>query len=187
LQRRFRLQGIKGPPRRLLSGNAAEFRAMLEGAQSSPPLASFHHAGVLSRVVPHYHEWSARHGRPFVYWFGPRARLVVSDHDVVATVMTDSTEAFDKSGFGGGNPLARQLFGQGLPGLSGDKWARHRRVVAPAFNMERVKVIDPSTDHASILMIGNSTHLLKSEISVGLDTRDSSYHLIYVGHMGGPR
>ncbi|KAG0527682.1 hypothetical protein BDA96_06G254200 [Sorghum bicolor] len=143
LQRRFRLQGIKGPPRRLLSGNAAEFRAMLEGAQSSPPLASFHHAGVLSRVVPHYHEWSARHGRPFVYWFGPRARLVVSDHDVVATVMTDSTEAFDKSGFGGGNPLARQLFGQGLPGLSGDKWARHRRVVAPAFNMERVKAWIP--------------------------------------------
>jgi cytochrome P450 len=62
--------------------------------------------------------------------------------------MTDSTGAFDKSGFGGENPLAWQLFGQGLPGLSGEKWARHRRVVALAFNMERVNVIHPWTDHA---------------------------------------
>nr|CAB3461517.1 unnamed protein product [Digitaria exilis] len=143
LQRRFTRQGIVGPPRRLLSGNAAEFRALLAAAAARPGaalLASFHHhGGVVARAVPHYHEWSSRYGTPFVYWFGPRPRMVVSDPEIVKAVMTDSTGAFDKSGSGGGNPLAGQLFGEGLVGLSGEKWACHRRVVAPAFNMERVK------------------------------------------------
>ena len=142
LQRRFRRQGIAGPPRRLLSGNAPEFRAMLEAAARSAPglVAPFRHAAVAARVVPHYHEWAARYGRPFVYWFGPRPRLVVTDPEVVKAVMADASGAFDKSGSDGGNPLARQLFGQGLIGLSGEKWARHRRVIAPAFYKERVKV-----------------------------------------------
>jgi cytochrome P450 len=58
----------------------------------------------------------------------------------VKAVLTDPTGTFDKAGSGGGNPLARQLFGEGLVGLTGEKWARHRRVIAPAFNMERIKV-----------------------------------------------
>ncbi|GJM88550.1 hypothetical protein PR202_ga04625 [Eleusine coracana subsp. coracana] len=53
--------------------------------------------------------------------------------------MTDPTGAFDKAGSGGNNPLARQRIGEGLVGLTGEKWARHRRVIAPAFNMERIK------------------------------------------------
>ncbi|KAL5203088.1 hypothetical protein ABZP36_014040 [Zizania latifolia] len=137
LERRLRRQGIRGPPRRLLSGNAADYRDLLAAAQSAP-LASFHHA-VVARVAPHYREWPARYGRPFVFWFGPRPRLVVSDPEVVKTVLTDSTGTFGKAGPGGGNPLARQLFGEGLVGLTGEKWARHRHVIAPAFNMERVK------------------------------------------------
>ncbi|XBJ25469.1 hypothetical protein VPH35_003117 [Triticum aestivum] len=34
-------------------------------------------------------------------------------------------------------------FGEGLVGLTGEKWAHHRRVISPAFNMERVKVWIP--------------------------------------------
>lgn len=137
LEHRLHRQGIRGPPRRLLSGNAADYRALLAAAQSEP-LASFHHA-VIARVAPHYREWPALYGRPFVFWFGPRPRLVVSDPEVAKAVLTDSTGTFDKAGSGGGNPLARQLIGEGLVGLTGEKWARHRRVIAPAFNMERVK------------------------------------------------
>uniref|UniRef100_A0A0E0DR95 Cytochrome P450 n=1 Tax=Oryza meridionalis TaxID=40149 RepID=A0A0E0DR95_9ORYZ len=55
LERRFRRQGIRGPPRRPLSGNAAGYRDLLAAAQSAP-LASFHHA-VVARVAPHYREW----------------------------------------------------------------------------------------------------------------------------------
>ncbi|XP_062231340.1 cytochrome P450 734A1 [Phragmites australis] len=141
LERRFRRQGIRGPPRSLLSGNAADYRAMLAAARSAP-LASFHHS-IVARATPQYRDWPARYGRPFVYWFGLRPRLVLSDPELVKAVLTDSTGAFDKAGSGGNNPLARQLIGEGLVGLSGEKWARHRRVIAPAFNMERVKAWIP--------------------------------------------
>lgn len=139
LERRLRRQGIRWPPRSLLSGNAADYRDLLAAARSAP-LPSFRHDGVVARATPQYAVWPARYGRPFVYWFGPRPRLVISDPELVKAAMTDSTGAFDKAGAGGNNPLARQLIGEGLTGLSGETWARHRRVISPAFNMERVKV-----------------------------------------------
>ncbi|CAN6360169.1 unnamed protein product [Urochloa humidicola] len=142
LERRLRRQGIMWPPRSLFSGNAAEYRDLLAAARSAP-LASFSHGGVVARATPQYTVWPARYGRPFVYWFGPRPRLVISDPELVKAAMTDSTGAFDKAASGGNNPLARQLIGEGLVGLSGETWARHRRVIAPAFNMERVKAWIP--------------------------------------------
>jgi cytochrome P450 len=77
-----------------------------------------------------------RYGRPFVYWLGPRPRVTISDPELVKVIMTDSTGGFDKAGSGGNNLLARQLIGEGLVGITGEKWARHRRVIAPSFNME---------------------------------------------------
>uniref|UniRef100_A0A452Z342 Cytochrome P450 n=1 Tax=Aegilops tauschii subsp. strangulata TaxID=200361 RepID=A0A452Z342_AEGTS len=138
LERRLRRQGIRGPPRSLISGNGADYGALVAAAQSRP-LASFHHA-IVGRVAPHYREWAARYGRPFVFWFGPRSWLVFSSPEVAKAALNDSTGTFDKAGNGGGsNPLARQLIGEGLVGLTGEKWAHHRRVISPAFNMERVK------------------------------------------------
>ncbi|KQK06320.1 hypothetical protein BRADI_2g25710v3, partial [Brachypodium distachyon] len=137
LERRLRRQGIRGPPRSLISGNAADYVALLAAAQSTP-LASFHH-GIVARATPQYGEWPARYGRPFVFWLGPRPRLVVSGPDVAKAALTDATGAFEKGSPGGGNPLARQLIGEGLVGLTGEKWAHHRRIIAPAFNMERIK------------------------------------------------
>lgn len=37
-------------------------------------------------------------------------------------------------------PLVKYLLGDGLFRLRGQKWAKHRRIITPAFNMERVKV-----------------------------------------------
>ncbi|XP_051200979.1 cytochrome P450 CYP72A616 [Lolium perenne] len=137
LERRFRRQGIRGPPRRLVVGNGSDWVALLAAAKSTP-LASFHHA-VIDRVAPHYRVWPAQYGWPFVFWLGPRPRLVISGPEVAKTVLTDSTGAFNKATTGGTNPQARQLIGEGLVGLTGETWAHHRRVIAPAFNMERVK------------------------------------------------
>ncbi|KAI5018400.1 hypothetical protein ZWY2020_043288 [Hordeum vulgare] len=136
LERRLRRQGIRGPPRSLLDGNAAEYGALI--AAHSAPLASFHHA-FISRAAPEYREWPAQYGRPFVFWFGPRPRLVVSSPEVAKAVLTDSSGTFGKGSGSSVNPLSRQLLGEGLVGLTGKKWAHHRRVISPAFNMERIK------------------------------------------------
>lgn len=133
----FSRQGITGPTPRLISGNAPDYRAIISKAQSAP-LSCIHH-DVVDRVAPFFSQWIAQFGCPFVYWFGFRPRLVITDPNLVKTVLLDTTGLFRKRQ-GGNNPLARQLIGEGLPGLDGSKWAHHRRIIAPAFNMERVKV-----------------------------------------------
>jgi hypothetical protein len=63
LERRFRRQGIRWPPRSLVSGNVADYRDLLAAARS-PPLSSFRHDGVVARATPQYAVWLAWYGRP---------------------------------------------------------------------------------------------------------------------------
>lgn len=136
IQLHFRRQGIAGPPRRLLSGgNAGDIRRLFAAAQSSPTQGVSH--DVAGRAAPHYAQWSARYGRLFLYWFGSQPRLAIGDPAAVRAAMTDTSGAIDKASF---VPASKQLFGEGLVSLTGEKWARHRKIVGPAFSMERVKV-----------------------------------------------
>jgi hypothetical protein len=50
-------QGIEGPPQSLLSGNAADYHALLAAARSAP-LTSFHHS-IVARATLQYTEWPA--------------------------------------------------------------------------------------------------------------------------------
>nr|CAB3461518.1 unnamed protein product [Digitaria exilis] len=60
LERRLRRQGIRGPPRSLLSGNAGDYRDLLAAARSAP-LPSFRHDDVVARATPQYTVWPARY------------------------------------------------------------------------------------------------------------------------------
>ncbi|WOG90660.1 hypothetical protein DCAR_0309904 [Daucus carota subsp. sativus] len=120
IQRHFRNQGIKGPAYRIFLGNSAEIRRLMMAEAESTAMA-FNHDIVQ---------------RNFLYWFGPKPRLAVADPDLIKEVLLDSSGCFVKPKL---NPSAKLLFGEGLVGLSGEKWGVHRRITAQAFNMERVK------------------------------------------------
>ncbi|KAF2324526.1 hypothetical protein GH714_015055 [Hevea brasiliensis] len=135
IQHHFKKQGIIGPKYRPITGNTAEIRRLYVEAQSKKTLGLNH--DVLHRVAPFHYHWSRKHGKMYVYWFGARPRLAISNLDVIKEVLMNT---------GGGsfkrveqNPQAKQLFGEGLVGLEGEKWAFHRRIANQAFNMERVK------------------------------------------------
>jgi len=134
LQRHFTKQGVRGPGYRPILGNTAEINRLFAEAQSKP--MPFDHR-FLHRVAPFYYHWSLKYGRTFVYWFGSRPRLGISDPDMIKEVLTNTGRLYDQFEF---NPQARELFGQGLIGLVGEKWAFHRRIANQAFTMERVKV-----------------------------------------------
>ncbi|CAI0383061.1 unnamed protein product [Linum tenue] len=141
IQRHFKTQGISGPAYRPIAGNSAEIRALFARAaqsksQSTPPAAGFHHRDVVARVSPFYHAWSRAYGKTFLYWFGLKPRLAVTSPDVIKELLLNTSGSFGKVRF---NPLSKLLFGAGLVGLEGDKWALHRRITSQAFNMERVK------------------------------------------------
>ncbi|KAF3446289.1 hypothetical protein FNV43_RR11468 [Rhamnella rubrinervis] len=106
--------------------------AQLQPSKPSPQLDH----DVVQFASPFYHKWSSMYGKTFLYWFGPTPRLAIADPDMIKEVLMNTSGSFVRKGF---NPSAKMLFGQGLVGLDGDKWALHRRIVNQAFNMERVK------------------------------------------------
>lgn len=136
IQQHFKKQGIEGPGYRPIFGNSREIMEMTIQAESkSIPF----NQDILHRISPHYYQWSAKYGKTFLFWFGMKPRLAVADPEMIKMILPNSSsDTFDKIGF---NPLSGVLIGQGLNGLVGEKWALHRKIATPAFNMERVKVV----------------------------------------------
>jgi len=134
-QHHFRNQGVGGPSYRPFIGNSAEIRRRMIAEVESKPIYAFTH-DIVGRAIPHYYNWSTVYGKTFLYWFGPRARLAISDPDMIKEVLLNTSGSFEKIPT---NPLSGLIWGQGLVGLAGEKWAVHRRIASLAFNMERVK------------------------------------------------
>ncbi|KAJ0587695.1 putative cytochrome P450 [Helianthus annuus] len=137
IQLHFRRQGVKGPGYRPIFGNSAGIqRRMIAKALSSRSF-SFNHEGVVERVMPQYYNWSKVYGDTFLYWFGSKARLALSDPDMIKEILVSKSGSFGKIRF---DPATRLLFGDGLVALEGEKWVVHRRIATQVFSMERVKL-----------------------------------------------
>ncbi|XP_031494058.1 cytochrome P450 734A1-like [Nymphaea colorata] len=130
----FRRQGISGPPLMLPFGNAGEIVRFIKEAQAKP-LPAFHHDFV-GRVLPHYIHWTSVYGKCFLFWFGTRARLAILEPELIKEVLLNPKGVFERLEF---NPLARHLIGDGLVGLRGKKWLRHKRIIHPAFHVDHIK------------------------------------------------
>ena len=76
-------------------------------------------------------------GATFLVWFGPTVRLTVSDPDLIREIFTSKSEFYEKNE---AHPLIKQLEGDGLLSLKGEKWAHHRKIITPTFHMENLKV-----------------------------------------------
>jgi PHYB activation tagged suppressor 1 len=77
-------------------------------------------------------------GRTFLYWIGPIPAIFSIDLELIKEVLTDRTGLFAKDFM---IPILKVLLGNGLILANGDDWRRHRKVVLPAFNHERIKVV----------------------------------------------
>lgn len=86
-------------------------------------------------------------GGTFLVWFGPTVRLTVSDPDLIREIFTSKSEFYEKNE---APPLVKQLEGDGLLSLKGEKWAHHRRIISPTFHMENLKVIKLILPHCNI-------------------------------------
>lgn len=76
-------------------------------------------------------------GDVFLFWFGAKPSLFISDPEMVKQVLANKFGFYPKSDV----PSAiLALLGKGLVLVEGSEWARHRRVVNPAFTMDKLKV-----------------------------------------------
>jgi PHYB activation tagged suppressor 1 len=79
-------------------------------------------------------------------WFGPTPRLTVAEPELVREIFLTRAEAFDRYE---AHPVVRQLEGDGLVSLHGDKWALHRRVLTDAFYPDNLNVRKSLTGRAA--------------------------------------
>ena len=63
--------------------------------------------------------------------------VCVADVDLVKQVLAERTGLFPKNYL---NANLEVLLGKGLVLVNGEDWKRHRKVVHPAFNLEKLKV-----------------------------------------------
>ncbi|KAB1209020.1 hypothetical protein CJ030_MR6G010463 [Morella rubra] len=143
----FSKQGIRGPPYRFFIGNVKELVGMMLKASSQP--MPFSH-NILPRVLSFYHHWKKIYGATFLVWFGPTVRLTISDPDLIRDIFTSKSEFYEKIE---AHPLVKQLEGDGLISLKGEKWAQHRKIITPTFHMENLKLLIPVVAKSVVEML----------------------------------
>ena len=75
-------------------------------------------------------------GKDSFMWIGPTPRVSIRDPEHLKDIFIKFGD-FPKPH---SNPLGR-LLAAGVASYEGDKWAKHRKIINPAFHMEKLKVL----------------------------------------------
>uniref|UniRef100_A0ACD5VHH1 Uncharacterized protein n=1 Tax=Avena sativa TaxID=4498 RepID=A0ACD5VHH1_AVESA len=149
MDRVLRAQGLRGTKYRFLKGDLKEEQRLMVEARSRPvPMDRAHH--IVPRVAPLLHRVMKEHGKVSFTWFGPCPRIAIGDPELVREVLSSKFGHFEKTKL---VRLSRLLVG-GLAVLDGEKWAKHRRIMNPAFHAEKLKRMLPSFSASCSELIG---------------------------------
>ncbi|GMH14191.1 hypothetical protein Nepgr_016032 [Nepenthes gracilis] len=136
LERCLRQQGFAGNSYRLLFGDLKDFfRSMVE-ARSQP--ISFTN-DYLSRADPFVYQTIKNYGKNSFAWMGPIPMVNIAEPELIKEVFSKISD-FQK-------PKFNKFFQLLIPGLAqyeGEKWAKHRKMINPAFHNDKLKLMLPA-------------------------------------------
>lgn len=135
VERCLRQQGFAGKPYRLLFGDWKENSDMLKEARTKPIGLS---DALLPRVMPFLHQLVKDYGKNSFMWIGPKPRVNIMNPDQIRDVFMKINEYQKPS-----HPLLKPL-ACGLASHEGEKWAKHRKIINPAFHQEKLKLMIPA-------------------------------------------
>ncbi|KAL9437954.1 hypothetical protein AB3S75_023758 [Citrus x aurantiifolia] len=161
LEKFLRQQGLKGNSYRLLFGDLKESSIMLKKAKARP-LSLDDDAAV--RVNPFLPKLFKDYGKNSFMWFGPTPRVNITNPDQIKEIFTKIND-FPKIN---SNPLAR-ILAVGLVNYEGEQWAKHRKIINPAFHQEKLKLMLPAFCQSSSDIITEWEKLMSTEGSCELD------------------
>ncbi|KAF6986930.1 hypothetical protein CFC21_004619 [Triticum aestivum] len=140
LGRALRSQGLRGTAYRPVAGDSPLMQRLNREARSrAMPLGVGCH-DVVPRAMPLFHRAMHEHGKMSITWFGPVPRVTITKPELVREVLSNKFGHFEKLKFG---RLQRMLH-NGVGSHEGEKWARHRRIINPAFHLEKLKRMLPA-------------------------------------------
>ncbi|CAA0815903.1 Cytochrome P450 72A15 [Striga hermonthica] len=131
LEKILRNQGLHGNSYRFLLGDIKDLISITKHEQPKSIRISDH---LTPHILPYYHQIRSKYGDNSFLWFGPFPRLVICEPQLLKEILT-RTDVFQKPL---PDPIGQTVAG-GLLFLEDDKWAKHRKIINPAFHMEKLK------------------------------------------------
>ncbi|KAL5228236.1 hypothetical protein ABZP36_016501 [Zizania latifolia] len=147
LESALRAQGVRGTRYRLFTGDVRENARLGREALLKPLPLGCH--DIVPRVLPMFCNAFKEHGKLSFTWFGPTPRVMIHDPELVKEVLSNKFGHYGKqrpSRFG-------KLLATGVASYEGEKWAKHRRILNPAFHHEKIKRMMPVFANCSAEMI----------------------------------
>ncbi|XP_028093656.1 cytochrome P450 CYP72A219-like [Camellia sinensis] len=162
LERYLRNQGLTGNSYKLLFGDMKESSAMSREAKSTPIKIS---DDIVPRVLPFVHQYISNYGKNSFMWLGPKPRVNIMDPELIKEILSKNFN-FQKVKT---NPLSR-LLANGLASQDGEQWTKHRKIINPAFHMEKLKHMLPAFYLSCSEMISEwENNIVSAEGSCELD------------------
>ncbi|XP_030965814.1 cytochrome P450 CYP72A219-like [Quercus lobata] len=161
LERCLREQGLKGNSYRLLFGDLKESSKMISQAKSKPINFTL---DIAPRVFPFVHQVVSNYGKNSFIWMGPTPRVNILNPEQLKEIFSKIHD-FQKPN---ANPLAK-LLATGLPNYEGEKWATHRKIINPAFHLEKLKNMSAAFYQCCNDMMCKWESLVSEEGSIELD------------------
>ncbi|PIA27690.1 hypothetical protein AQUCO_07600098v1 [Aquilegia coerulea] len=137
LEKQLKQQGIKGTSYKFLFGDLKDYARLFKEA-SSKPMNLTHH--IAPRVVPFIHETVKTYGKHSLFWYGTMPTLVIVDPEMIKEVFSNKLGDIQKAP---DNPNIKTI-SQGLSTMEGDKWTKQRKLITPAFHLEKLKGMTPA-------------------------------------------
>ncbi|XP_056173260.1 cytochrome P450 72A397-like isoform X3 [Syzygium oleosum] len=161
LERLLRQQGLSGKPYTFLFGDLKEDSRLLKEAKSKPIALS---DDVKPRLLPFMHQSFQTYGKDSFMWLGPTPRVNITNPGQLKEIFSRIYD-YRQPNF---SPLVKLLF-CGLPFRNGEKWARHRKIISPAFHMEKLKLMSPAFYSSCTEMVDRWEKLVSIDRSCEVD------------------
>ncbi|RZC85855.1 hypothetical protein C5167_026529 [Papaver somniferum] len=140
LEKQLRQQGIKGSCYKFYYGDMKESMQLIMEALTKPMNLNHH---IAPCVFPFTWKTVQTYGRVSFHWNGTTPRLIILDTEMMKDVMTEKNGHIQKPPVECFNPVFGDL-PKGITNLEGEKWLKHRRIIKPALNLEKLKGMVPA-------------------------------------------
>ncbi|KAG9130863.1 hypothetical protein Leryth_026724 [Lithospermum erythrorhizon] len=136
LEKILRAQGFNGNSYKLLHGDLKEMTKAIQEANSKPLNLS---DDILPRSVPYTYQLVQKYGIKTFQWVGPTLKVFIMDPQLIKEVLSKNYQYPKPEP----HPQSKYLF-SGILNYEGDKWAKQRKLLNPAFHMEKLKLMLPA-------------------------------------------